>query len=90
MSYNENGLNLKNNGGTYIRAFIDGCPLDVKDKDLCSTVVYALTGRNLPIDLNSEMKKAKLLKVELTTHNLKYKETFEISRGNVKSNMKDR
>ncbi|WP_318519985.1 hypothetical protein [Photobacterium leiognathi] len=90
MSYDLNDLKLKNNGGTYIRAFIDGCPLDAKDKDLCSTVVYALSGRNLPIDLNTEMKKAKQLKVELTTHNLKYKESFEISRGNVKSNFKDK
>ncbi|WP_305816451.1 hypothetical protein [Photobacterium leiognathi] len=90
MRYGNDGLYLKNNGGTYLRAYLDACPVSAKGKarEKCSTVVYILSGRNLPIELNKEMKKAKNLKVELTTHNLKFKKSFDLMKGNISSSHK--
>ncbi|RZP95250.1 hypothetical protein [Vibrio vulnificus] len=84
MRYNEDKtLTLKNNGGTYLRAFLDACPKGTKDADRksCTTVVYALSGRDLPISLPEGMQDANIIKVKLSTHYLKYKHEFTLQPG---------
>lgn len=91
MRYNEdNTLTLKNNGETYLRAFLDACPKNTKDADRksCTTVVYALSGRNLPIELSDGMQNAEAIKVKLSTHHLTYKHEFNLQPGQVSEGKK--
>ncbi|CAE6911253.1 hypothetical protein OA39_02257 [Vibrio campbellii] len=87
MSYEGATMQLKNKGGTYLRAYLDACPSGLKGKqrEECTSVVYGLSGRNLPIELKDKMKNAKEIKVELSTHNSKYKETFSLKPGKAHS-----
>lgn len=88
MSYEGSTMQLKNNGGSYVRAYLDACPSGLKGKlrEECTAVVYGLSGRNLPIVLKDQMKNAKKIHVELTTHNSMYKETFSLKPGKAHSN----
>lgn len=84
IKYNNEGLVLKNTGETYLRAVLDACSDDKDQKqelESCSTVVYALAGRHLPIQLSEKMKHASHIKVELSTHHLDYKESFILKPG---------
>ncbi len=83
MQYSQEGLSLKNNGETYLRTVLDACGKDVKgvDRKDCTAVVYALSGRQLPITLTAAMKAAPEIKVELSTHNSDYKESFTLKPG---------
>lgn len=84
MWYNEDKtLTLKNHGETYLRAFLDACPKDVKDADRrsCTTVVYVLSGRDLSVSLSEGMQDASAIKVKLSTHHLKYKHEFTLKLG---------
>lgn len=78
-------MELMNSGKTYLRALIDACPSDMKGevRKTCSTVVNALSGRNLPIELSKGMQGASQVRVELTTHNLEYRQEFSLSPGQV-------
>ncbi|MBE8574171.1 hypothetical protein [Vibrio sp. OPT18] len=88
MKYVQDGLTLINNGETYLRAVLDACPEDtkVKERDSCSTVVYALSGRKLPIALYGSMLNASEIDVELSTHNSDYKEAFTLKLGQTSTN----
>lgn len=89
MRYNGKGqMTLSNHGETYLRASLDACPANVADKDkkTCSTVVYALSGRNLPITLPEGMKNSGKINVELSTHRFDYKKTFTLTPGQTSTN----
>ncbi|KAB1508258.1 hypothetical protein ACPV3S_11515 [Photobacterium damselae] len=86
ITYKNKEIFLKNHGHTYIRAFLDACPDTAKGKDReqCSKIVYALSGRDLPISLTPEMMQSSQIKVELSTHNSTYKRSFTLSSGQMK------
>ncbi|TOK27491.1 hypothetical protein CGI22_04785 [Vibrio parahaemolyticus] len=88
MEHKQDELMLVNNGSTYLRTVLDACPdnKQTEDRDKCSTVVYALAGRHLPIALSDEMKAASRIKVELSTHNMDYEEMFELKPGQISTN----
>ena len=76
VTYNENNIQLNNHGDTYIRAFLDACPTSAKGKarEACSKVVYAVSGRHLVVPLTPEMLDTPDIKMDLSTHNLTYKD----------------
>ncbi|WP_340642459.1 hypothetical protein [Photobacterium damselae] len=83
IAYKSDHIQLKNNGDSYIRAYIDACPATAKGKEreLCSKVVYALAGRDLRVPLPPEMTQRGKIKTELSTHFLTYKKEFSLTKG---------
>ncbi|EEX66637.1 hypothetical protein [Vibrio metoecus] len=69
-------LMLKNNGDTYLRVILNSCSRGETESDKCRKVYQVLSGRNLSIPLSDSMAKAPELKVELSTHNLDYKQSL--------------
>lgn len=83
VTRNKDSIKLINKGDTYIRAYFSSCEKGVPQnkRDACSTVVHGLSGRHLEIPVPSGMKKAKIINVEFTTHNLDYEENFKLTLG---------
>ncbi|EDP60465.1 hypothetical protein [Vibrio sp. AND4] len=75
IQYQNGGVRIKNNGGTYLRAVLDTCADDTleDERESCTSVSYVLSGRNLPIQLSDKMKSAKKINVNLSTHKYTYK-----------------
>ena len=74
-------LELINHGETYVRAYIDGCQGDEKDRNHCENLMYAVSGRHLTIPLTESMQDAPRIKLHLTTNQGKYKKDIQIKSG---------
>ncbi|MCX2790692.1 hypothetical protein [Vibrio sp. Sgm 5] len=77
---NKDNIVIKNNGDTYLRVTLNACAKG-EVSDSCRNVVQALSGRNLTIPLSEKMAKASEIKVDLSTHNLDYKQSLTLKLG---------
>lgn len=79
IKHNGESLTVENKGKTYIRGFLDACPVDMKsdERDDCQKMAYILAGRKLDIALPEAMQNQ--IEVNFSTHNSKYKKKFDIN-----------
>lgn len=80
ITYNGEYIQLNNQGDSYIRAFFDACPTSTKGKarEACTKVAYALSGRHLKVALTPGMIDSSMIKVDISTHYLTYKDTLKL------------
>lgn len=83
VTYDGQRIFLNNYGNSYIRAFFDACPASTKGKasKVCTKISYAVSGRRLTIPLPPEMQEVPEIKVDLSTHNLTYKDTLTLRKN---------
>ncbi|KJF81555.1 hypothetical protein [Photobacterium angustum] len=83
VTYNQDHIQLKNNGDSYVRAYFNACEDTVKgeERKQCSKVVYALAGRDLRVSLPPEMTKQGKINAEFSTHYSTYEKTVTLTKG---------
>lgn len=84
FKHNGDSLSIKNNGNSYLHVTMDGCDDAIKGKARveCLKTSYALSGRELTVNLTDKMKDN--IKVSLKTNNSKYRAKFDIKAGESK------
>ena len=81
VKHNGASLIVENKGKTYIRGYIDACPTDLEKSERkdCEKMVYVLAGRKLDVSLPQKMQGK--IDVNFSTHQSKYKDKFDLTKG---------
>ncbi len=83
ITYTEQGIQVNNQGNSYIRAVFDACPASTKGKAraACTKEAYVMSGRKLVIPLMPTMLGAATIKANISTHYSTYKDKLILQKN---------